>query len=305
MFQLLPSSPQRWLAVLAACGLLAFAPGGSSAPNDTDKATPPIEKGQRVFSAGHSFHTFMPGLLKEMAQSAGIKDHVQVGTQSLGGSRVLQHWNLAEEKNKAKKELATGKVDVLTLSPIFHPDEGIDHFAKLALEHNKDIRITVQAFWLPYDVFDVNYQKKRPEKVDRNKRTGEDMRMIHAPYFQTVDDQVTALNKQHGRAVVFVVPVGQAVIALREKIIAGEAPGLKTQDELFTDAIGHVRAPVQVLTAYCHYAVIYRRSPVGLPFAPALKNAKFDEKLDRLLQEIAWEAVTKHPHSGVKAEAKP
>ena len=38
-------------------------------------------KGQRILSAGHSFHVFMPGILRELAQSAGIKDHVQVDVQ--------------------------------------------------------------------------------------------------------------------------------------------------------------------------------------------------------------------------------
>ena len=33
-------------------------------------------------------------------------------------------------------------------------------------------------------------------------------------------------------------------------------------------------------------------------------NPNWDAKLNRLLQEIAWEAVTRHPLSGVKAEAK-
>ena len=111
------------------------------------------------------------------------------------------------------------------------------------------------------------------------------------------------LNKKHGKQVVFVVPVGQAVIALRERIIAGAAPGLKTQDELFTDAIGHVRQPVQALNAYCHYAVIYGRSPVGLAAPAVLKQIKSQdqiEPLNRLLQELAWEAVRQHPLSGVK-----
>jgi hypothetical protein len=107
------------------------------------------------------------------------------------------------------------------------------------------------------------------------------------------------LNKKFEKDVVFVVPIGQAVIALREKILDGKAPGLKKQSDLFTDDIGHARAHVMVLNAYCHYAVIYKRSPVGLP-VPA--TAKTDEKLNRLLQELAWEAVTKHPLSGVKKE---
>ena len=110
-----------------------------------------------------------------------------------------------------------------------------------------------------------------------------------------------------GKPVVFVVPVGQAVLGLREKIIAGQAPGLKTQDDLFTDAIGHARPPLQALAAYCHFAVIYRRSPVGLPLPAALEKAKVPEaeKLNRLLQELAWEAVRQHPLSGVEAAGRP
>ena len=45
------------------------------------------------------------------------------------------------------------------------------------------------------------------------------------------------------------VPVGQALIALRERIRAGRAAGLRSQDELFTDAMGHPALPVQVLAA--------------------------------------------------------
>jgi hypothetical protein len=261
---------------------------------------PSVPKGQRVLSAGHSFHVFMPGILKDVAQSAGIKDHAQVDVQSIGGSRVIQHWELADEKNKVKPALIAGKADVLTLSPIYLPDEGIANFVRLALENNPAIRVTIQEFWLPYDVYDPARRKAEPP--DRNALTGEELRKRHEPYFKSMDDHVRELNEKHGKAAVFVVPVGQAVVALRERIVAGLAPGLKTQDELFTDAIGHVRAPVQALTAYCHFAVIYRRSPVGLPAPAVLARAKLaeEEKLNRLLQELAWEAVTRHPLSGVK-----
>ena len=58
---------------------------------------------------------------------------------------------------------------------------------------------------------------------------------------------------------------------------------------------------VQALSSYCHFAVIYQRSPVGLPLPTALaKNPAWDEKLNHLLQELAWDAVTKHAMSGVK-----
>jgi hypothetical protein len=161
-------------------------------------------------------------------------------------------------------------------------------------------RITVQEFWLPFDTYDPS--RKKADRPDRNALTGEELRKRHEPYFKSMDDHVRELNEKHGKSVVFVVPVGQAVIALREKIIAGQAPGLKTQEELFTDAIGHVRAPVQVLNAYCHFAVIYRRSPVGLPLPGVLARAKLaeEDKLNRLLQELAWAAVVGHPLSGPK-----
>ena len=47
--------------------------------------------GRRVFTAGHSFHVFVAQLLPDLARSAGINGHVAVGTQYLGGSRVLEH----------------------------------------------------------------------------------------------------------------------------------------------------------------------------------------------------------------------
>lgn len=280
----------RSLLILVLCSL-------SDVVLAQDKQAPP--KGQRILSAGHSFHVFMPGILKDMALGAEIKDHVQVDVQSIGGSRVIQHWDLAEEKNKAKTALKTGKVDVLTLSPIYLPDDGIANFTQLALEHNPEARVTLQVFWLPYDTFDLS--RKKVDKLDRDALTGEELRRRHEPYFKMMDDHVRELNRKHGKSVVFVVPTGQAVIGLREKIIAGQAPGLKTQEELFTDGIGHVRAPVQALTAYCHFAVLYRRSPVGLPMPGILARAKLEEgdKLNRLLQELAWDAVRSHPLSGV------
>src|SRR5262249_8785867 len=252
-----------------------------------DKKAESDVKGLRVFTCGHSFHVFVPGILNDIAKGAGINDHVPAGLSSIGGSRVIQHWNVADDKNKAKEALKSGKVDVLTLSPIHLPDEGIENFTKLALEHNPGIRVTVQEFWLPFDIYDTTF-KKRLQKVDHNAPTGDALRKLHAQYFKDMDAHIVELNKKHSTQSLFIVPVGQAVIALREKIIAGKAPGLKQQEDLFTDAIGHAKPPLQALVAYCHYAVIYRRSPVGLPMPTVLKKAANPEgeKLNRLLQQL-------------------
>jgi hypothetical protein len=292
---------RRWASACLALILLA-----ATAPADDPKLVPPITKGQHVFTCGHSFHVWVPGIVADLAKKAEIADHVQIGVSSIGGSRVIQHWDIPEEKNKAKEALKSGKVDVLTLSPIFLPDPGIENFTKLALEHNKDIRILVQPIWLRWDIYEPT--TKRPEKVDHNAITGEELRKRHEVYFKAMDEHIRELNKKFGKTVLYEVPAAQAVIALREKIIAGQAPGLKEQEDLFTDPLGHGKPPLMALVAYCNYGVMYRRSPVGLPVPTVLKSAKLgdnEEKLNRLLQELAWQAIVQHPLSGVRADAQP
>ena len=321
---------------LATCGLAAIllslpqaAPAqsqGSSSKNE------PITKGQRVFTCGHSFHMFVYPLVEEMAKSAGIADHQSVGKSGIGGSRVVQHWDVPDDQNEVKAALKAAKVDVLTLAPIWIvpqpglplgvprkkgekdpntnevyrlPDDGIEKFAKLGVEHNPNIRITVQEYWLPNEEYVPVYPAQTRKKVDHDAANPEALAKVWDGYFHDVEEYVRNLNKQLGKEVLFIVPVGQATLKLREKIVKGEVPGLKQQSELYRDNLGHPTVPLTVLSGYCHFAVIYRRSPVGLPFNPTLaksqaQNPGWDEKLDRLLQEIAWDAVVHHPMSGVK-----
>jgi hypothetical protein len=131
------------ILVLLGAALLPFV-FAAAQDKKNDKLAEPITKGQRVFTCSHSFHGFVPGILTDLANKADIKDHVQVGHSSIGGSQIIRHWDVADDKNTSKEALKTGKVDVLTLSPIFLPDPGIENFTKLPLEYNKDIRIVVQ-----------------------------------------------------------------------------------------------------------------------------------------------------------------
>jgi hypothetical protein len=267
-------------------------------------ATSSPPQGLRVYSVGHSFHYFMPPILADIARAAEIKDHQQVGLSAIGGSRVIQHWDVADDKFKSKALLTDGKVDVLTMAPIFLPDDGIENFCKLALEHNPNIRVTVQEFWLPNDRFNrENFRVPHPEP-DREKRSLKELREQHEAYFKHLDEHVLMLREKLKTTSIFVAPVGQAVVALREKIAADEAPGLKHQNDIFTDPLGHATPTLQVLVAYVHYASIYRRSPVGLPTPTLLARAKTppDPALVKLLQELAWQAVTQHPLSGVKSD---
>ena len=263
----------------------------------TAQVAPPA--GLKVLTAGHSFHVWMPPLVAEMAKAAGIQGHEQLAISSIGGSKVIQHWDLPAEKNKAKPILEAGQADLFTMAPTFLPDPGIENFTQLGLKHNPKLRLTLQQNWVPFEDPVIWLSKSKPKSIDRDGVTLAQLRAKHDPYFKMIEDHVKELNTRIPEAKIVIVPSGEAVMALRDKVIKGEAPGVRTQNELFTDALGHPGAQIRVLSAYCHYSVIYRRSPVGLPVVSQLTKLPEAEKLNRMLQEIAWKAVTGHPMSGV------
>ncbi len=289
--------------VLAAALLPSWTAGDDKSPA-TRPGTASAPKGQRVFYASHSLMWYVPTPLGELAEAATIKDHKLVGLQSLGASKTLQHWNMPEEKNKARQALKTGDVDVLVMSPIQFPDEGIDNFVKLGLEHNPNMRFIVQISWGGWDIDNQDFPKGATNTVDRNK-TPEQLKKLYERNIKAAEAQADEINKKAGKPVLYLVPSAQALVTLRTRIYNKEMPGLTSQGELFRDPISHPAPPLEALNTYLHFAVIYGQSPVGLPMPGLLKNARkeaWDDKFNRNLQVIAWETVSSYPYSGVKAD---
>jgi hypothetical protein len=246
--------------------------------------------------------------LDQIAKAAGVAGNTIAGRQGIGGSSVTKHWQLPDDQDKARKAIKAGTVDVLTLSPTLFPlpDPAIEQFTALLLEHNPNGRVTVQASWYPIDGPGNNPRTFR--NAHRDAADPATFRKTWTPLVEKIRDQIRAINARFAasarRPVVFLVPVGDAVIRLRERVARGEVPGVARQSELFRDDLGHGKAPIAVLSAYCHYAVIYHRNPAGLPVPDALKAAGTGEDLEalnRVLQQVAWQAVTAEPLSGVKA----
>jgi hypothetical protein len=296
------------LTVLLVCGFLAghsHAQPGGAKPSPKPDEQPP--KGLRVFFASHSLMWYAPKPLGEMAEAAGIKDHKLVGLQSLGASKTLQHWKLPDDKNQAKKALKTGEVDVFVMSPISFPDEGIENFIKLGLEHNPDMRFVVQLSWGGGDIDNQDFPKGAFDKVDKEKKPDQ-LKKLYERNIKAGEAQADEINKKYGKGkkIVALVPSAQAMVALRTKIANKDWPALSKQGELFVDAV-HPSAPMEALNTYMHFAVLYGQSPVGLPMPAMLKKAKreaWDEKFNRSLQELAWETVTKYPYSLVTTPKK-
>jgi hypothetical protein len=253
--------------------------------------------GQRVFYTGHSFHMFVPKQVEDMVKAAGIENHHLAGTQGIGGSRVIQHWDLADEKNKAKAALKTGEVDVFTMAAhLTIPDEGITRFTELGLQHNPKLRLLVQASWYPFDVADP--AKRIRQNAQRDDMKIPDLQAAVDEWRTRLEAQVDELNKTHGKQAVFIIPVGDAVVKLRELVVQGKYPGVKTQSELFRDPIGHGGAHIQALASFCNFAAIYKKNPEGLN----LPGKDLTAEQQAILQKLAWDTVSKYPHAGVVAK---
>jgi hypothetical protein len=288
------------LAGMVLAALLPHSLAGQDKDPAKKQETP---KGQRVFYASHSLMWYVPTPLGELAEAAKIKDNKLAGLQMLGASKTLQHWNLPEEKNKAKQALKKGEVDVFVMSPIQFPDTGIDNYVKLGLENNPEMKFAVQISWGGWDIDNQDFPKGMSFKVDWNK-TPEQIKKLYERNIKAAEEQADAINKDAGKRVVYLIPSAQALAALRTKIANKEMPGLTSQAELFKDAMSHPAPPLETLNTYLHYAVIYKQSPVGLP-APSLltkvkKNA-WDDTFNRTLQEIAWQTASQYPYSGIHA----
>jgi hypothetical protein len=274
-----------WAMIALACTIAVAA---------DDAQTPP--DGLRVFYTGHSFHMFVPPRVEQMVAAAGIQGHKLVGTQGIGGSRVIQHWDLPDEKNKAKAALTSGEVDVFTMAAhVAIPDEGITNFTELGLQHNPKLRLLVQASWYPFDVPGDNRIR---DNAQRDEMKIEDLQAAIDEWRTKLEAQVDLLNTQHNRQAVFIVPAGDAVVKLRSMIVAGTYPGVTKQSELFRDPIGHGGPHIQALVAYCNYSAIYRVSPEGLKTPPK----GLDAAQEAILQKLAWETVSEYPHAGIASK---
>jgi hypothetical protein len=277
---------RRWLLVLTASLSLVTTAFAEDPP-----------AGSRIFYTGHSFHMFVPPRVDQLAKAAGIAGHRTVGTQGIGGSRVIQHWDLEDGKNKAKPALAAGDLDVFTMAAhLALPDAGIDQFVELGLAHNPKLRLLIQASWMPFDI--TAPDRRIQENAERDMTDLPALQAATAAWRKNLETQVDALREKYKTGTIEIVPVGDAVNELRRQIQAEKFPGVTKPSELFRDPIGHGLGHIQSLAAYCNYAAIYRRSPEGL----TLNEPGVTSEQHAILQRIAWTTVSNYDHAGIKSQ---
>ena len=303
-----------WMRVTIAVliGLLIACHGLSAAePEDAETTF-------RVFYIGNSLtDNIRYSELAAMAEQTG--DHIIWGRHMIPGAPLNWLWDHQEgfttkPYGPSKQALAEYRWDVISFQPFDRHIEGddgdrnvINRYLEVAAPVNAEARILIYAHWprmrvdgkgLRFDKNDFDPAKPAAEQLDLSKiddfadlwdqpykGRGSSGGAIEArDYYRQLAE---ALRKDHPDRAVTVVPVGEVMYRLHEKMKAGDIKGYTTVWQLYKDQI-HLNATGCYLVGCTYYAVITGKSPVGLPAAP---YGDVDAALVPLIQNTVAEVV--------------
>lgn len=308
----------KWALLLAltACGFQKSMPAEELNLLFTTPLQPP-EKPLRVFHIGHSLVNHdMPVMLEQLAGD-GHEHRSQLGW----GATLKSHWepdvpiagfeqsNTHRNFQDAREAVGSGKFDALVLTEMVEIRDAIKYFdspeylrrwAREARSHRPDTRVYLYETWHRLDDAD-GWLQRLDKDLGR--------------YWE---GELLAKGLAHADTggPVHVIPAGQVMARMVRRIESpGGLPGLTSREHLFarnpdgTQDVIHLNDIGNYLVALTHYAVLYHRSPVGLPHR--LKRADGSdadapsEQAARVMQELVWEIVTSYPKTGVAQRVLP
>lgn len=292
--------PPRPLLALAAAFLLAAL--GCSAVRGDDAASPARAPAPgsptrlRVYHVGNSVTDMVNyKAFQKMVASRG--NTYTYGRHMMPGTPLFGLWDnqdkgFTEAPYGASRQALTGyEWDVITLQPFDrlleggreHEFETCSRFIDLAIARSPDAQIYVYQRWpklvavagsspetyQPFD-YSATWKRKYSGNWDTSYETHD--------FF---DRLVAKLNKSFGdrlKKPVKVIPVGDVMAELDQRIKAGEVEGIKKIEELYADTV-HLNDAGRYLVGVTFYATLYGDDPKGLPtreygeVAPAVAKA--------------------------------
>lgn len=269
------------------------------------RALPPPEGPMATYHLGHSLvGRDMPKILAQLAGhsfasqlgwGASLRNHWQ-GPEAVNGFEVE---NAHADFRPAREALASGQYDVVVFTEMVELRDAIQwhgspyylaQWANLAKAANPDVRLYLYETWHALDTADgweTRITRDLPELWE-----GEVLRGAMAW-------EAPALS---------LIPGGQVLLAAARAAEAGGLPGLESRRDFFgvspegkPDQI-HLSALGSYLIALTHYAVIYQRSPTGLPGRVSLVDQpelEVPADLAAALQRLVWKVVTSVRRTGI------
>ena len=262
-----------------------------------------------VYHLGHSLvGRDMPAML---AQLAGHDHASQLGW----GSSLRDHWtgdiagfdteNAHDRHRPAGEAIDSGDYPVVVVTEMVEIRAAIRHhdsarylglWAARARKARPDVRMYLYETW---------HQTDDPqgwlERID----------LDSARYWQ--GNLLAGAMAQENAGAIYIIPGGPVMAAAVRAIQAGGVPGLTRRDDLFAlnEASSEGGAPDTIhfndigayLMALTHYAVIYQRSPEGLPHTVTRADGSpvttLSDEMAQALQRIVWTVISGYGLAGV------
>lgn len=250
----------------------------------------------KTYHLGHSLvGRDMPAMLSQLA---GHEFHSQLGW----GASLADHWkgtvngfateNAHPAHRPAREALESGAYDAVIFTEMVELKDAIRYhdsaarladWANLARKANPEVRLYLYETWHRLD--------------------------DPAGWLNRIDADLPSLWEGqilgpaiHAAGDIYVIPGGQVMAAGVRAAEAGQLRGIPDRQAFFTDDI-HLNDLGNWLIAMTHFAVLYHRSPVGLPMqltrADGSPATVVDAEAAHRLQELVWQVVTGYPLTGV------
>ena len=263
----------------------------------------------RVYHVGNSVtDTINYNGLSQLAQSRG---HQYVfGRHMIPGAGLGWIWDHPAEGFREEpfgyypNALPNYQWDVLTLEPFDRHLDGNDgdvpmakNYIDLALRKSPNLRIYVYSRWPRRDKDgNLDYEKKWLSKYTGGWDGTEETR----DYFEKLTFELRkAYPKIQER--ILIVPVGDVLYELNQRIKAGQVPGYTSITQVYADGI-HFNEVGSYIVGSTFYATLFKENPKNLTASPYKVN---NPQLVSIIQDAVWKVVSTHPLSGVASPRQP
>ena len=254
-----------------------------------------------------------------LAKLAGSRGHVLIwGRDMIPGAPLSWLWEHPKDGFREEpfglypRALSECPWDVLSLQPFDRHLDGNDgdlsmagKFIDSALKRSPNLQIYVYSRWPRRDKAKdgslvLDYKGKWLRKYTGGWDGTEETR----DYFERV---VAGLRKAYeGRAKpVLMVPVGDVLLELNERMKAGMVSGYSNIAQVYVDGI-HFNNVGSYVVGTTFYATMFHDDPRGLTAEPynehldPVKDRQINDKLAVAIQEAVWSVVSTHPLAGVR-----
>jgi hypothetical protein len=311
-------NPRMLLTILSLIVLLTTTPARSA-----DAARKHQEL--RVYHIGNSVtDTIHYKSLQQMAKSNG--DAYVYGRHMIPGAPLQFIWDRPETGFKENPygyyptALKDYEWDVITLQPFDRQLDSKDGFGDLthckkfidlALPRSPGVQVYVYERWprrkekvkknpsSGYEPFDYSaqWQRKYTGKWDGSNETRN--------YFEQLTRALRHAYPKLERPVLLV-PVGDVLFELDQRVKAGKVPGLESIEDLYVDGI-HFNNVGAFVVGTTFYSTMFKTDPRGVDaraYGPGKseKDRLIAPELAKAVQETVWDVVSKHPLAGVTGD---